>query len=129
MSSLTTAVLLIAALIHLLPVAGMLGAGPLGRLYGIDAADPNLALLLRHRAVLFGLLGGFLLVAALRPTLHFVALWVGLVSVASFLLLAWQIGGYNAALARVVKVDWLVLLLLLLALGAQLVTRWRAGPA
>ena len=49
----------------LLPLAGVLGAGRLSALYGIAFEEPNLVLLMRHRAVLFGLLGVFLAIAAL----------------------------------------------------------------
>ena len=59
--------LLVAGVIHLLPLPGALGAGALARLYGLEPAalaDPNLALLLRHRAVLFGVVGALLVAAA-----------------------------------------------------------------
>ena len=61
----------IAAMRHLvtaaLLVVGVLGAERLNQLYGIDASEPNLAVLMRHRAVLFGLLGGFFVLAAFKP--------------------------------------------------------------
>jgi hypothetical protein len=46
------AVLLIVALIHVLPLAGVLGAAKLSSLYGITVQDPNLEILMRHRTVL-----------------------------------------------------------------------------
>jgi hypothetical protein len=57
---------------------------------------------MRHRAVLFGLLGLFLLFAAFRPPFQTIAFVAGLVSVVSFLWLAWSVGGYSAQVARVV---------------------------
>ncbi len=39
------------------------GRRRLEALYGVDIEDPNLLLAMRHRAVLFGLLGGLLLAA------------------------------------------------------------------
>ena len=63
-------VLVVVAVIHALPVVGVLGAGKLVQLYGSPVQDAGLELLLRHRAVLFGLLAGFLGWAALRPDLH-----------------------------------------------------------
>lgn len=98
-------VLLLVALIHALPLAGVLGAGKLSSLYGIPVQDPNLEILMRHRAVLFGLLAAFLAYAAFHRPLHSLALLAGGVSVASFLVLAVVVGGYNPALATVVKVD------------------------
>ena len=59
------AVLLIVALIHALPLVGVMGAAKLTQLYGVDVQDPTLEILLRHRAVLFGLLAAFLAYAAI----------------------------------------------------------------
>ena len=115
--------LLVAALIHLLPLAGVLGAERLQALYGIAVQGPDLAILLRHRAVLFGLLGAFLLLAAFRPALQGLALVAGLASVLSFLALAWATPGHNAALARVVVADWVALAALGIAAAA-----WWVGP-
>ena len=42
--------LLVVGVIHLLPIAGVVGASRLSALYGIAVAEPNLELLLRHRA-------------------------------------------------------------------------------
>ena len=106
------AVLLIVALIHALPLVGVLGAAKLTQLYGIDVQDPTLEILLRHRAVLFGLLAAFLAYAAIRPELHRLALIAGFISVASFLVLARLASAYNPELSTVVRADWLALALL-----------------
>ncbi len=114
MQHLVSACLLLVALIHLLPVVGVLGGPRLERLYGVDVREPNLALLLRHRAVLFGLLGVGLCAAALQPALHGLGLGAGLVSVLSFLVLAGRPGSLNPPLRRVFSVDLAALALLLL---------------
>ena len=114
---LIAALLILAGIIHLLPLAGVLGAERLAALYGLSFQEPNLLLLMRSRAVLFGLLGALLVYAALRPALQPIALFGGLVSVLSFLCLAWSSPGYNAALGRVVIADWVALAALLLALA------------
>ncbi|MFM8769618.1 MAG: phosphopantetheine adenylyltransferase [Rubrivivax sp.] len=108
------AVLLIVALIHALPLAGVLGAAKLSSLYGITVQDPNLEILMRHRAVLFGLLAAFLAYAAFHRPLHGTALVAAGVSVVSFLVLAALAGTYNAALSTVVKADIVALVLLVL---------------
>ena len=59
--------LLIAGIIHLLPLTGVLCAAQLERLYGLPFGQPDLLILMRHRALLFGLLGGLLVAAAFRP--------------------------------------------------------------
>ncbi|WP_339408973.1 phosphopantetheine adenylyltransferase [Pseudomonas sp. EA_35y_Pfl2_R5] len=110
-----SALLIIAGIIHLLPLSGVLGAERLAQLYGLAFEEPNLLLLMRSRAVLFGLLGAFLVYAAFRPALQPLALIGGLVSVLSFLLLAWSSPTYNEALRRVVIADWLALACLLIA--------------
>ena len=48
--------LLITAVIHALPLLGLTGGARLASLYGITDMDASLEILLRHRAVLFGLL-------------------------------------------------------------------------
>ena len=121
LNRITIACLTLAGIIHLLPLPGLLGAEQLRRLYGIAVDDPNLAILLQHRAVLFGLLGALLIAAAFRPELRAVALIAGLVSTVSFLVIAWGVGGYNAPVARVVAADIVAVLLLLVAA----VIEWR----
>jgi hypothetical protein len=112
-AKLSSGSLLIAATIHLLPLRGVLGAEHLAALYGIPIADPSLEILLRHRAVLFGLLGAFLAYAAFKPALQPLALVAGLVSVASFIGLAWRIGSYTGAIRIVVIADVIALICLL----------------
>lgn len=106
------AALLLVAAIHVLPLAGVLGAARLSSLYGIAVQDPNLEILLRHRAVLFGLLAAFVGYAAFHRPLHGLALAAGFASVASFLVLALMVGQYNAALSTVVKADLVALVIL-----------------
>jgi hypothetical protein len=115
MKLIVPAVLWLVALLHALPLAGVLGAGRLSALYGIDVGDPNLALLMRHRAVLFGLLAALLALAACRPALHGLGLVAGLVSVGAFLLLAALEGPLNEAVITVVRLDVAALILLLAA--------------
>ena len=108
------AVLVLVALIHALPIMGVLGAAKLSQLYGIPVREETLEMLLRHRAVLFGLLAAFLAYAAVRPELHRIALGAGFVSVVSFLVLAHPSASFNTALTTVVRVDWLALVLLMI---------------
>ena len=116
---LVSAMLVVVAVIHLLPLSGALGAGRLTGLYGIAFDEPNLAILMRHRAVLFGLLGAFLLFAAFRPALQTAALVAGFVSVVSFLYLAWSVGSYNAQLGRVFAADIVALACLIIGAIAK----------
>ena len=117
-----SAMLVIAGIIHLLPLSGVISAERLAALYGGSFADPNLAIVMRHRAVLFGLLGLYLVAAAFVPEMQPVAFVAGLVSVISFLLLAWATGGYNAQIARIVVADLVALGCLLAAIVAYALT-------
>lgn len=105
----------IVAVIHCLPLLGVLGPEKLESLYQIKVQDPNLEILLRHRAVLFGLVGGFFFVAAFNPKYHFLGLIAGAISVLSFIGLCYSVGGFNAAIARVIMADWIVLGCLVIA--------------
>jgi hypothetical protein len=102
---LVTTMLVIVSAVHLLPLSGVFGGERLSAVYGIAFDEPNLLILMRHRAVLFGLLGLFMIVAAFKPSFQLAAFVAGFVSVVSFLWLAYSTGGYNAAISRVVAVD------------------------
>lgn len=75
---------------------------------------------MRHRAVLFGLLGVFLLFAAFNPAVQSGAFIAGFISVTSFLWLAWSIGNYNEQIARVFIADIVALVCLIIGFGAYL---------
>ena len=54
---------------------------------------------------MFGILGMFYFYAAVKPSLQFVALTAGALSVGSFLFLAYATGGHNEELRRVFIAD------------------------
>jgi hypothetical protein len=115
--------LLIAGLIHLLPIPGVLGTANLGRLYGITVSDPNTAILLQHRALLFGVLGMLMLSAIPFPFLRVTAMLVGFVSAASFIVVALWVGNYGAEIKRVVIADVIAVLLLAGGLASEIFIR------
>lgn len=123
MRHLVSAMLLVVAVIHLLPVVGVLGGPRLAALYGVQLEDPNLEILMRHRAVLFGLLGLFLAFAAFRPALQPIAFAGGGVSVLSFLGLSKVVGGYNEQVGRVFTADVVAGVCLFVGLLAYLVVQ------
>ena len=111
--------LVIVGLIHILPVSGALGSERLAALYGLSFDEPNIAILMRHRAILFGLLGLFLVLAAFRPAFQTAALIGGFVSVVSFLYLAWSTGNYNSQVGRVFAADLVALVCLVIGGAAH----------
>lgn len=119
MQRLIPAMLIIAGLIHLIPATGVLGESTLAQLYGVRITDPSLLILMRHRALLFGLIGVLLLAAALVPAYRPFAYIAGFISVLSFMLLAWSVGDYNGAIARVVTADLFATACLLLAVAVD----------
>jgi len=124
-----TVMLLIVAAIHLIPVAGVAGVPRLNALYGVEIAGNDLAILMRHRAVMFGLLGVLFAYAAFKPAVQVVALGIAAVSTSSFILLAMAAGPHNAEIRKVVIADWFALaciVVAVIALGCQ--SRLRAPP-
>lgn len=120
---LVPASLIIVGVIHLIPLSGALSVGRLNSLYGISITDPDLSILMRHRAVLFGLLGLFCVYAAVKPPLQFIALTAGAVSVGSFLYLAFATGGYNEELRRVFITDLVAAVFLAIGFAGYFVTK------
>jgi hypothetical protein len=96
---------LIAAAINLAPVAGAFSAERISALYGVPILDPTLETLMRHRAVLFGIVGVLLAVAAFRPSLQTPAAAAGFVSMLSFIAMAWLVGDVTPALRRIMIAD------------------------
>ena len=112
MQKVLTGLLILVAIIHLLPLSGVLGIERLAVLYGITFNEPNLEILMRHRAILFGLFGAFILYAAFTTRLQLLAIIAGFVSVFSFMFLAWSVGDYNESIQKVVIADVVALIAL-----------------
>ena len=117
--TLISLMLLIIGIIHLMPVTGALGNQQLAKLYGINFSEPNLSILMRHRAVLFGLLGSFMGFAAFNPPYRTLAFVAATVSILSFLWLARSVGSYNNELSRVYKADIVALICLIVGGAAH----------
>lgn len=126
MKYLVSAMLVVVAVIHLLPLSGVLGSEQLSLLYGVTLNEPNLVILMRHRAILFGLLGIFLLLAAFQPAIRTMAFIGGFVSVISFLFLAWSAGGYNSQVKRLVAADLIALVCLIIGFIADIYLKRKA---
>jgi len=100
-----TGLMLVVAVIHLLPISGFFGVEQLASLYEIKITDGNLEILMRHRAILFGILGGFLAYAAFTPAIQPIAFLAAFISVASFFFLSFSVGEFNDAIRKVVIAD------------------------
>lgn len=125
-SAVNTATALLFALagfINFLPVVGVISADQIEKLYGVTLSSPDLALLMRHRAILLAIVGGMLLAAALHREWRTIAAIAGFASMLSFLALAAGEPAINVELRRIGSVD--IVGTLVLAAGALL--HWR-GP-
>ena len=86
--------------------------------YGVEVSNVDLELLLRHRAVLFGIVGGLMIYSSLTRRYYLVSTIIGLVSMVSFIFLYFSIGEVNKELERVMKID--VIAVALLVVGGSL---------
>ncbi len=91
----------------------------LSNLYLIDVQDNDLLILLKHRAVLFGLLGGFIIYSAFKPDLQWLAVIVGFVSMLSFIVIAFLVGDYGTGIRKVIIADVIASAGLLIVLGLR----------
>lgn len=108
--------MLVVAVIHLLPITGFFGVERLTALYRIDIVDGNLEILMRHRAMLLGMLGAFFAYAAFQPAILPIAFLAAFISVVSFFILCFSVGEFNEAIRRVVIADIVASLSLLVAI-------------
>lgn len=107
--------LLLVGVINFLPVLGLFSIAQMSQTYGVDFQQTEWGILMRHRALLFGLLGGFVLVSLFKPAWQRPALLMASISMLGFLLLAWPLAALNAGLTQVFWVDVLGLLFAVLA--------------
>ena len=105
MKNLISILLVAIGLLNLFPVIGVISAHQLTGLYGISIVSADLETLMRHRAVMLGLIGGFLLLAAFRPSLQILAAAIGLVSMSSFVILAYLAGDIGTEINNIVVAD------------------------
>ncbi len=115
MDTLVTVLFLAVAAANLLPMFGAASRERLQILYGVTLEDPNLVILMRHRAILLGIVGALLAAAAFQPPLRPAAILAGLVSMLSFVLIARLVGEANSQLRRVARVDIVASAVLLIA--------------
>ncbi len=122
-----TGLIVIAGLINFAPVIGVMSADRIESLYGIELNDPVLEVLLRHRAVLFGLLGGFMIIAAFKPQWHRGAIVGGFLAMLSFLALYLLGGSQPASLLSIVYADVVGVVALSIAVVMKLLDRRNKG--
>lgn len=109
--------LVVAGIINLLPLIGVLSAGKLEKLYGLPITEPNLEILMRHRAVLFGIVGAFLIGSIFKTEWQTPAIAAGLISMAAFIFLTFSVTGYTGAFRHIVIADIIGIAALIVAVA------------
>lgn len=89
-------------------------------LYGIALTDANMAVVMRHRAIMLGLLGAAMIYAAFRRDVVVPVVVAALVGKAAFLLLVYSIAGTGAELKSVAMFDLVAVACLGAVLGVHL---------
>ena len=120
MTKLITLCLVIVGLINFLPVVGVVAAQRMESAYAISLQSAELQILMRHRALLFGILGGFILFSAFNPNYQWAAMAMAAFSMIGFALLALTTGSYNAELGRVLTADIVGIVFLAIAVALKI---------
>lgn len=109
--------LFLAGIINILPAFLAFIPDKISKSYGIELPNGNYELLLRHRAILFGIIGGLMIYSAIAKKYYTIATSVGLISMVSFILLFFLIGkDINSELKNIMIVDIVASFILCLGL-------------
>lgn len=122
MERIISILLIVVGLVNFLPVFGIVSAAALSKAYGIDLPQGDLLILMRHRALLFGIVGALIISSAFFRHLQVAAMVAGFISMVGFLILAFTADGYGDKIQSVVVADIVATLLLLVAIGLKLST-------
>ena len=105
--------LFIAGGINLLPSILAFLPEKISKSYGIEIPNVNFELLLRHRAILFAIVGGLMVYSAVSKNFYSISVTVGLISMISFIILYFLMNGINPELEKVMKIDLIAVIVLL----------------
>ena len=111
--------LFIAGVINLLPSILTFFPKKIAKSYGVGEPNSNQELLLRHRAAMFGMIGGLMIFAAISQKCYEIATFIGFFSMISFVLLYFLIGknNINQALKKVMLIDLVAIGILAIGFG------------
>jgi len=106
--------LVITGIINFIPSILAFMPNKIRQSYGVEVPNANYELLLRHRAISLGIIGGLLIYAAIAKKNYDLVTIVGMVSMVSFVILYNLIGGeVNSELNKVMKIDLFAIAVLL----------------
>ena len=105
MNRIISVLLIFVGIMNLYPAIGVLSADTLAGLYSVTILDTDLQILMRHRAILLGILGSFIIASVFRPHLQESAIIVGLISMVTFIGLVLGTGNYGESIMKVMLAD------------------------
>ena len=114
MKYLVATLFIIPGLINFAPIVGALSNKHIANLYQVKHLSPDIALLLRHRAFLFGIVGALLICSAFQVTIRAHATIAALVSMVSFIILVFAMETSNPSLIKIAWIDVVATIVLLL---------------
>ena len=107
-----SAILVLVGQVNFVPLGAVTSSRALANAYGIAEPGGDLEVLLRHRAVLFGITGGFVIIAAFVPALQVAAVIMAYLSMTSYVALEMSISRTGPRLRKIRNVDIVALILL-----------------
>ena len=107
--------LVVVGLINIMPLVGVVSAQELEGAYVVTFASNDLIILMRHLALLFGILGGFILYAAFVPLYQPAAIIMAAISMIGFVVLVHSVGEFNSSINKVLIVDYIGVVFLTIA--------------
>ena len=116
MNKIYLSLLFLVGVINFLPIVGILSLDKINQAYGLSIDDNNLAILLRHRALLFGLIGGFVIYSVFKPQYQIASIVLAAISMLGYLYFFWSIGDSNTALLKIAQADIVGIVLLTFAI-------------
>ena len=123
MTKLITVCLAIVGLINFVPVLAVISVQKLEEAYSISFVSNDLIILMRHRALLFGVLGGFILYSAFVPAYQGPAMLMAAISMIGYAALMYSVGGYNDSLYKVLIIDYIGIVFLAVAVVIKYVIK------
>jgi hypothetical protein len=113
-------ILFLVGVINLAPIVVFFDPSKTAKLYGLPVEGESLAILMRHRGTLLGLVGLTLILAAIKPEFRTLAISLALISKLAFIFLIFTASNYTSEIRQVALIDVGAIVLLLVVAGIQL---------
>ena len=119
MKKLLVICLVIVGIFNFLPLFGIISADRIESAYGIELISSDAVVLMRHRALVLGMLGALVIYSAFVPRLQSLALTMISISMLGFVFLAHASYPINNAIQNILLVDYIGLFFIAIAIFAK----------